>query len=104
MEYKRKKEQGLQCMSLMPPSGRELAPEPTRFLRKRKKARSRQRQDASQRSFLLDEEDEDEDEDEDSSAEWGGHAHEAEDEWEAEQGGDSSQQGQQGLCGQRKPA
>lgn len=100
MEYKRKKEQGLQCMSLVPPSGREPVPEPTRFLRKRKKARSQQRQDASRRSFLLDEEDEDED----SSAEWEGHAHEAEDEWEAEQGGDSSQQGQQGLCGQRKPA
>ncbi|XP_052011709.1 putative ribosome-binding factor A, mitochondrial [Apodemus sylvaticus] len=80
MEYKRKKERGLQCMSLVPPSGREQAPDPTRLLRKRKKARSRQHRNASPRSFLLGEEDEGED----SSTEWECHAHEAEDEWEAE--------------------
>ncbi|GAB1301895.1 Putative ribosome-binding factor A, mitochondrial [Apodemus speciosus] len=80
MEYKRKKERGLQCMSPVPPSGLEQAPHPTRLLQKRKKAGSRQRRNASPRSFLLGEEDEDED----SSTEWECHAHEAEDEWGAE--------------------
>lgn len=95
MEYKRKKERGLQCMSLAPPSEREQAPDPTRLHRKRKKARSWQHQDASPRSFLLGEEDEDED----SSSEWECHAHDTEDEWEAERRGDSVQQG---LCGKRE--
>lgn len=81
MEYKRKKERGLQCVSLVPPSGRGQAPDPTCLLQKRKKTGSRQHRRASPRSFLLGEEDEDED----SSTEWECHAHEAEDEWEAEQ-------------------
>lgn len=93
MEYRRKKERGLQCMSLEPSSEQEQAPDPTRLLRKRKKARSRQHQDASPRSFLLGEEDED------SSTEWECHAHEAEEEWEAELRGDSVKQG---LCGKRE--
>lgn len=80
MEYKRKKERGLQCMSLVPPSGRGQAPGPARLLQKRKKAGSRKHRDASPRSFLLGEEGEDED----SGTEWECHAHEAEDEWEAE--------------------
>ncbi|EDL75237.1 rCG20569, isoform CRA_b [Rattus norvegicus] len=95
MEYKRKKERGLQCVSLAPPSGQEQAPDPAHLLRKRKKARSRQHQDASPRSFLLGEEDEDED----SSTEWECHAQEAEDEWEAEGGGEGVQQG---LGGKRE--
>lgn len=100
MEYKRKKERGLQCQSLAPPSGREQAPEPTRLLRKREKVRSRwQHRDASPRSFLLGEEDEDED----SSTEWECHAHEAEDDddhQEEELGADRG--AQRGLCGKRE--
>ncbi|XP_021070616.1 putative ribosome-binding factor A, mitochondrial [Mus pahari] len=96
MEYKRKKERGLQCQSLAPPSGPEQAPDPTRLFRKRKKARSGQHQDASPRSFLLGEEDEDED----SSTEWECHAHEAEDEQEEELGAD--RRVQLGLCGKRE--
>ncbi|XP_021006305.1 putative ribosome-binding factor A, mitochondrial [Mus caroli] len=97
MEYKRKKELGLQCQSLAPPSGLEQASEPTRSLWKRKKARSRrQHGDASPKSFLLGEEDEDED----SSTEWECHAHEAEDEQEEELGADRGTQ--QGLCGKRE--
>ncbi|XP_021495740.1 putative ribosome-binding factor A, mitochondrial [Meriones unguiculatus] len=95
MEYKRKKEKGLLSMSLAPPSGRELVPELTRSLR-RKKVSSRKHQDMSLRSFLLGEEDEDE---------FGGatdyecQTHEGEEEWEAEAGGDRVQPG---LCSKRE--
>ncbi|XP_036060245.1 putative ribosome-binding factor A, mitochondrial [Onychomys torridus] len=98
MEYKRKKEKGLLCMSLAQPSGREQAPDLTHLLRRRKKTSSRhQHQDTSPRSFLLGEEEEDEEED--STPEYECQAHEAEEEWEAEARGDGVQQG---LCGKRE--
>lgn len=96
MEYKRKKEKGLPCMSLAPPSGREQAPDLTHLLRRRKKPSSRRHQDSSPRSFLLGEEDEDE---EDSTTEYECQAHGAEEEWEAEARGDGLQQG---LCDKRE--
>lgn len=96
MEYKRKKEKGLPCLSLAPPSGREQAPDLTHLLRRRKKPSSRRHQDSSPRSFLLGEEDEDE---EDSTTEYECQAHGAEEEWEAEARGDGLQQG---LCDKRE--
>ncbi|XP_059102456.1 putative ribosome-binding factor A, mitochondrial [Peromyscus eremicus] len=97
MEYKRKKERGLLCMSLAQPSGREQAPDLTHVLRRRKKTSSRRHQDTSPRSFLLGEEDEDEEED--STTEYECQAPEAEEEWGAEARGDGLQQG---LCGKRE--
>ncbi|XP_016830792.2 putative ribosome-binding factor A, mitochondrial isoform X1 [Cricetulus griseus] len=98
MEYKRKKEKGLQCMNLAQPSGQELVPDLTHLLRRRKKTSSRRHQDTSPRSFLLGEEAEDEEE-EDNTTEYGCQAHEAEEDWEAEARGDGVQQG---PCGKRE--
>ncbi|KAL1773797.1 ribosome-binding factor A, mitochondrial [Sigmodon hispidus] len=96
MEYKRKKEKGLQCMSLAQPSGQEQVPDLTHLLRRRKKTSSRQLQDTSPRSFLLGEEEEEEEEEEDSTTEYECQAHEAEEDWETEAAGDRVQQGLRG--------
>ncbi|XP_004640275.2 putative ribosome-binding factor A, mitochondrial [Octodon degus] len=61
MEYKRKKEKGLQDISLVPPGQEQMAKLP-QYMRRRK-ALSHKDQDTSPRSFLLGEENEDEDED-----------------------------------------
>ncbi|CAH7086343.1 putative ribosome-binding factor A, mitochondrial [Phodopus roborovskii] len=98
MEYKRKKEKGLQCVSLAQPSAGKQGPDLTHLLRRRKKTSSRRHQDTSPRSFLLGEEDQEEEEEDDGTTEYECQAHEAEEDWEAEARGDGVKQG---LCGER---
>lgn len=91
MEYKRKKEKGLQSMSLVPPGQEQMTKLP-QWLRRRKSPPHKD-QDTSPRSFLLGEESEDEDED--STLEYECESQKAE-QGEAEPGGGGIQQGPRG--------
>ncbi|KAM6167793.1 putative ribosome-binding factor A, mitochondrial [Erethizon dorsatum] len=97
MEYKRKKEKGLQDVSLVPPGQEQMAKRP-QWVRRRRKAMPQEDQDTSPRSFLLGEE-ESEDEDEDSNLGYGCESQKGE-EWEAEPEGGRTQQDPHGRTEQ----
>ncbi|XP_003463362.1 putative ribosome-binding factor A, mitochondrial [Cavia porcellus] len=96
MEYKRKKEKGLQDTRVVSPGQVQMAKVP-QWVRRRRKALSQADQDTSPRSFLLGEDSEDKDED--SILECGCQSQNTE-EWEAEPGGRGTQQDPHGRTEQ----